>query len=750
MSEEVSLVTELAIILVAAGVFTIISKILKQPLILGYIVAGFLVGPHLGIFPQFSPDSVKQWSDIGIIFLLFGLGLEFSFKKLLQVGSSALILAGCIFAGMFLVGMTVGQAMGWSMMESIFLGGMLSMSSTTIIIKTYDDMGLKKRPYAGLIFGTLVIEDLLAILLMVLLSTMAVSNKFAGGEMIMGIAKLVFFLVLWFLVGIYVIPSILKKAHRFLSDEIMLIISIGLCFLMVALANLAGFSSALGAFVMGSILSETIEGERIEHLTLHIKELFGAIFFVSVGMMVDPSVIAHHWGSILIITIVTMVGICFFAIMGVLISGQGLNNAVHTGFSMAQLGEFAFIIAGVGCNLGVLRDFIYPVIIAVSVITAFLTPYIIKMGDPASEFLYRKLPESLLLKIDPQPEAADYGSRAETNAWKALLKSYFLRIGLYSVIIIAILLGSSLFLDKFIAGLFPDWSEAGAKALSGGVTVLVLIPFLYGLAVNNGSISAPAKQLVADKNSNKWPVLAMMCFRVGIAVYFLMITVVDHFNLHGWTALFLIVAAFIAFFIAKSNVHKFSGLEKRFMENFNEKEIQQRKKAPVTAVVQDKLAGYDVHLQPVEVSSDFIYAGKSLREMPFRHKTGVNIVKIQRGTSSILVPSGDETVYPGDILLAVGTSEQIEKFIQVMADSVVSHDTETEEFLVEPVTLDDNSGLIGKTLKEAGMRASGVMVISILKGSDLITNPRPEHKFETGETIWLAGPKSSVYWFEKN
>ena len=251
MSEELRLVTELAIILIAAGVFTVISKALKQPLILGYIVAGFLVGPSLGIFPQFSPESVHQWSEIGIIFLLFNLGLEFSFKKLLKVGSAALITAGTICVGMFVLGMLTGSAMGWTSMESIFLGGLLSMSSTTIIIKAYDDMGLKNKPYASLIFGSLVFEDLIAVLLLVLLSTIAVTGRFEGGQMLFALAKLAFFIILWFVVGLYIIPILLKKARNYLSDEILLLVSVGLCFLMVVLANLAGFSSALGAFVMG-------------------------------------------------------------------------------------------------------------------------------------------------------------------------------------------------------------------------------------------------------------------------------------------------------------------------------------------------------------------------------------------------------------------------------------------------------------------------------------------------------------------
>lgn len=295
MSEEFNLVSELALIMIAAGVFTVLSRMLKQPLILGYIIAGFLIGPHLGLFPKLtgSDETVSLWSEIGIIFLLFGLGLEFSFKKLLKIGGSALIMAGTKFIGMFTLGIIVGSAMSWSTMESIFLGGMLAMSSTTIVLKAYDDLGLKSRPYAPLVFGSLVFEDLIAVLLMVLLSTLAVSNSFDGGQMLLGLAKLAFFLILWFLVGIYVIPTILKKTYKYLNDEILLIIALGLCFGMVSLAQLAGFSSALGAFVMGSLLSETLQGEHISRLTGSIKDMFGAIFFVSVGMMVDPAVIAR-------------------------------------------------------------------------------------------------------------------------------------------------------------------------------------------------------------------------------------------------------------------------------------------------------------------------------------------------------------------------------------------------------------------------------------------------------------------------
>ena len=379
MSEELNLVRDLAVILVSAGVFTIISKALKQPPVLGYIIAGLLVGSHISFFPGItSQETVSQWSEIGMIFLMFGLGLEFSFKKLLKVGSSALVAAGTKFIGVFILGFVTAQAMSWSLMESVFLGGLLSMSSTMVVIKSYEDLGLKEKPYSGMVFGTLVVEDLIAILLMVLLSTMAVSQSFAGKELMLNILKLVFFLILWFLVGIFLIPTILRKVKDVLNDEILLLVSIGLCFGMVFLANAVGFSSALGAFVMGSILSETVEGEHIERIVEPLKNLFGAIFFVSVGMMIDPGVILEHWVMVLFLSLLVIVSHIVFAGAGIILTGKGLDNAVKVGFSLAQLGEFGFIIASVGCSLGVMRSFIYPVIISVSVITTFTTPYTIK------------------------------------------------------------------------------------------------------------------------------------------------------------------------------------------------------------------------------------------------------------------------------------------------------------------------------------------------------------------------------------
>ena len=750
MSEELNLVADLAVILIAAGVFTVISKALKQPLILGYIIAGFIVSPHLGLLPAISStESVHQWSEIGIIFLLFALGLEFSFKKLLKVGSSALITAGTICIGMFLVGMIAGNALGWTMMESLFLGGLLSMSSTTVIIKAYDELGLKKKPYASLIFGTLVVEDLIAVLMMVLLSTLAVSQQFSGSEMLFSLAKLAFFLILWFLVGIYVIPLLLKKAKRFLNDEILLIIAIGLCFGMVALASFAGFSSALGAFVMGSILAETVEGERIEHLLTGIKNLFGAIFFVSVGMMVDPAVIGQHWLTIIIIALIAVGGILTFSTTGSLLAGQGLDNSVHVGFTMAQLGEFSFIIASLGCNLGVMREFIYPVIITVSVITTFTAPYMIKAGDPAARWLAAKLPPSVLAKINPRQNEAAANSTAEKNEWSELIKSYVIRVVLYSVVLIAILLASKLLLGGLAAKVLPFLDEKWRKLLCLILTLVVMAPFLYGLAVTNGSINQHAPKLLKQRASNRWPILSLMLFRILIAIAFILAAITGYYKLGGWGILAVIGAGLLFFIVAKSSFHNISGLEKRFMENFNAREEEERRNKPVTSSVREKLAGYDIHTEVVQVSPDFSYVGKTLREMPFRKHSGINIIKIQRGSRSIEIPSGDEIIYPYDNLIAVGTTAQLQAFEEVMRSNSLpaTEDDADTSFIVTNGVLEADSVLVGKTLRDTDMRSSGCMIISVLHEKKLITNPGPDYRFAEGDTVWIAGEKESCEWY---
>lgn len=748
MSEELNLVKDLALILISAGVFTIVSKALKQPLILGYIVAGFLVGPHMGFFPSItSTETVDQWSEIGIIFLMFALGLDFSIKKMIKVGSSALIIAGCKFVGIFLLGFIVGRAMDWTSMESIFLGGLLSMSSTAIVIKAYDDMGLNSRPYAPLVFGTLVFEDIIAILLMVLLSTLAVSNSFAGGEMLFNLAKLAFFLILWFLVGIYMLPILLKKAKAFLTDEILLIVSIGLCFGMVSLAQAAGFSSALGAFVMGSILAETLEGERILELIGGIKNLFSAIFFVSVGMMVDPHVIMEHWGVVLVLVTVVIAGHIFFSFAGAILAGQGIYKAIHTGFSLSQLGEFGFILAGLGTTLGVMRGFIYPIVVAVSVITTFTTPYMIRLASPAEKWLMKTFPDRWISIMEPSENSSDTGSKAARNEWKKLLRSYIMRVVMYGVILLAIVICSDRYLDGFIDRILPDWGSPVHNIICTVITLLVMTPFLFGLAVQAGSMNV--HNLLKEKEENIWPVLSLILLRIAIAMSFVVVVIASHFTLSYWSILLIILTGGAFLFFARRSVHKFNRFEQRFFENLNEKELEQRRQAPIAAGIRDTLEGYDVHLERISVNPDSVFAGQMLRDVPIRSASGANIIKIERGSANILIPGASEYVYPCDTLLAVGTTAQIEALRNMMESGHVKQQKESQpqEFTVDMITLSQTSPLVGKNLIEADLRASGCMLISIMRDGQLAVNPKPDLIFAPGDMVWIAGEKSSINWY---
>ncbi|MBR4133223.1 MAG: cation:proton antiporter [Bacteroidales bacterium] len=754
MGSELNLVADLAVILIAAGIFTVISRALKQPPILGYIIAGFLVSPHLGLLPAISSvESVEQWSEIGIIFLLFALGLEFSFKKLLKVGSTALITAGTNCIGMFMVGLLLGSALGWTTMESLFLGGMMSMSSSSVIIKAFNDMGLKKKPYAPLVFGSLIVQDLIAVVLMVLLSTLAVSNQFSGSEMVWNLAKLAFFIILWFLVGIYVIPTLLKRVRKYLNDEILLIISIGLCFGMVALATAVGFSAALGAFVMGSILAETIEGEHIEHLVSGIKDLFGAIFFVSVGMMIDPAVIGQHWGTILIIAVLAVAGIMTFITIGALLAGKSLDTAVHTGFSLAQLGEFGFILASLGVSLGVMRGFIYPVIISVSVLTTFATPFMIKAADPASRWLHRKLPAKLISRINTSDEESYGGSKAEKSEWKKFLTAYATRIVLYGIILIAVLIGSHTFLDGFLQKVMSGLNPSLIKWTGVVITLVVMAPLLYGLAVQRGTLQQHVHKLLQQKDSNKWPLLSLMILRLLIAISFILVFISSKFNLTWWAVL-LIVAATLTLLRILPRYIKMSGLEDQFISNLNAREMEVRRNAPVTTTIKDTLSGYDIHLDSFYVSPNSEYVGRKLRDMPFRSTTGVNIVKIVRGSRSILIPSGDEFIYPYDRLLAVGTSAQIRDFSIMMEHDVVdpqsirlSSSGDDRDFVVKIIQVTGYSYLCDKVLRDLSMRDSGCMVLSVLRGNEFITNPKADLRFQEGDTVWIAGEKESCEFF---
>lgn len=574
MAEELHLVSDLALILISAGVMTIIFKLLKQPLVLGYIVAGFLVGPHFNLFPTVvEQTSVSQWSEIGIIFLLFALGLEFSFKKLFKVGGTAIIAAIAEIVIMFCIGFVSGYLLRWTTMESIFLGGMLAMSSTTIIIKAFDDLNLKSEKFADITMVILIIQDIMAILMMVLLSTAAVSQSVNGMDMVMCILKLAFFMVLWFVVGISIIPTFFRKLKNYINHETLLIFSIGLCFGMVVFANAVGFSSALGAFVMGSILSETVEAEHIERLLKSVKDLFGAIFFVSVGMMVDPQILAEYWGTILILTIIVLVVKALVSSFSVLIAGENLETSVRVGFSLAQIGEFAFIIAALGVSLNVMNPVIYPIIVAVAVISTFTTPYCIRMANPFLRFLDKKLSKKTKDVLDAY-QLMGNGNKFE-RGWQKVITTSLARTIIFGVCSFSIVLVSFKFLYPFTIKQFSgSVSIPIINLIDCLITLIVLSPFLLGLIRHGGRTQAVYSKLWRENRSNRIAIVAWTLLRIFGASMFVIVVLSKSFKFTNWVLAIIAIALVLFLFFSRSVLHRYVRLEENFMHNLNAKETK--------------------------------------------------------------------------------------------------------------------------------------------------------------------------------
>ena len=574
MPENLRLVADLALILTSAGVVTVIFKLLKQPLVLGYLVAGFLVGPHLHIFPTVTDVAeVEVWSEIGIIFMMFAVGLEFSFKKLMSVGSKAFITAFIGIIGMIGVGALLGLVMGWGVMESIFLGGMLSMSSTAIIVKAFDDMGVKGQSFASLTMVVLIIQDIVAVVMMVLISTVAASkNSAPGKEMLMSIVKLVFFLILWFVIGIYLIPTLLRKFKKYINDENLLIISIGLCFAMVIIANQVGFSSALGAFVIGSILSETAESQRIEHLTESIKNLFSAIFFVSVGMMIDPQILLEYWKLILALVIITLVVKAFVCSASALVAGANLEDSVKSGFTLSQIGEFAFIIASVAVAQHVMPSHIYPVIIASSVITTFTTPYWIKLATPVYNGLEKRMSPKTKAALDAY---ALFGSSNEGKKnWSSIIKSTISNVLVFSVLSFATLWLVFEFLIPFVQKLpyvekIPVWLFNTMGAIG---SLLLISPFLFGIVRNSPKVHELYRSLVKQNRANMLAVIVWTIIRFVIVFYFVFSILVSFFKFTKWVIVLIALAVIFVFVLSRHNLNRFSTLERQFKTNLNGEE----------------------------------------------------------------------------------------------------------------------------------------------------------------------------------
>lgn len=738
------LISDLALILVSAGIITLLFKWLKQPLVLGYIVAGLLAGPYIHIFPTVGDrENISLWAEIGVVFLLFGLGLEFSFKKLMNVGATAFITAGTEVITMLIVGYWAGHLLEWSDMDAIFLGGMLSMSSTTIIIKAFDDLGLRNKRFTSIVFGTLVVEDLVAILMMVLLSTLAVSKGFVGKEMIESVFKVVFFLILWFLVGVFLIPAFLKRVKKLINDETLLIIALGLCLGMVVIATKTGFSAALGAFIMGSILAETIEAEHIEHIITPVKDLFGAIFFVSVGMLINPAILVKYAWPVLLITFITLIGKAIFSSCGVLLSGQSLKVSIRSGFSLAQIGEFAFIIAGLGVSLGVLDAFVSPVIVAVSVITTFTTPYFIRLSEPFAEWVYRVLPEKVRKRLDR------YASGSKTinhdSDWRKLIKKYSVHLLVQSVLLTAIFLLSTQILYPFLER-FPQ-IEKGRNSIVSIITLILMLPFLTALISNKNNSPVLFMNLWKDNKYNRGRLVALVLFRVFMAIFFVSLVLIHYYHVKYGIGIILAVAVLALALVFRRDLNQYIKLESLFLSNLNRREEVDREKHPLKAGFSNELADKDIHLTSVVVSPYAACAGKSLAELSFRKRYGVSVVEIIRGDRKIYIPDGSECIYPQDKLSIVGTDRQLKVFQENMQTCLngrqevdIPHKISVFSFIV-----DENFPYVGKSIgqSEFGKKYNGLIVAIERDNSPLIIPDKHTVLF-LNDLVWVVGDKKPI------
>lgn len=729
-----SLITDLALILLLGAVVTILFKWLRQPVVLGYIVAGFLASPNFTLLPSVSEmDNIEFWAEIGIVVLLFSLGLEFSFKKLVNSGGSAVVTALIIIVGMMATGFFVGHVLHFNFINSLFLGGMLSMSSTTIILKAFTDMGLRQQKFAAQVLAVLIVEDLFAVVMMVVLSSIAINNSVEGPEMLMSIGKLLFFLIIWFLVGVYVIPSLLNRWRRFLNGETLLVVSMGLCLGMAVFSVLCGFSLALGAFVMGSILAGTSYAESIEHVTNPVKDLFGAVFFISVGMMVQPEILAKYWLPILILSLVVIVGMIIFGTFGMLITGQTLRTAIRSGFSLTQIGEFAFIIATLGMSLHVLEPTLYPIVVAVSVITTFTTPYFIKMSLPVYEFVAAHLPARLHFLINRFNTEGEK-DKAAGKQWGKMFRRNLWRTIVYTIILIAITLIMQTYVRPELISWMPEWGNV----LSVVAQLVVMSPFLIALV-------APVRERAEDDEdvkevqlSHNIPRIVLIVFRALIALAFIVETVSLLYSAVITLIAAVVVVVLIGLIFSRRLGAYMSGLENKFFDNLNEREL--RRSGKNNNIVSD------LHLAYVTVGTGCKFVGERLMDSDLRNEYGINVVSIQRGYKSIPIPNGRERIYPGDVLGVIGTDENIDRMLPaVEAQADTSGQVPADKISLKSVLLSFNSPLIGKTPVTASLRDNfGLLAVAVNRNGEFIDSD-PNLVYEPGDILWVAGTEENIH-----
>ncbi|MBP5318351.1 MAG: cation:proton antiporter [Paludibacteraceae bacterium] len=731
------LISDLAYILLCAGVMSILFKSLKQPVVLGYIVAGFLAGPHM-TYTQSILDisSIETWADIGIIFLLFTLGLEFSFKKLFRIGTAPFIAVAVSLCSMIMIGLILGYSFGWRGMDGLYLGGMMAIASTSIVIKTFGDLGLMQQKFASLVFSVLIIEDIIAIVMMLLFGTLGEGRGLDGLALVKSIGSMFFYLILWFLLGIYLIPIILKHFKTKLNNETLLIVSLSLCFAMVVLASIAGFSAAFGAFVMGSILAETIESERIEHIVTPIKDLFGAIFFVSVGMMIDPTMLVQYWVPILVIALVMIFGRSTIETIAFLLGGVNFKTAMQCGYSLAQVGEFSFIIATLGISLGAISEFLYPIIVSVSVITTFTTPYMIRAAKPVSEFIEPRLPESLRRTIERYSSGSD--SVHHSSKWKPMLQRMLTPLFIYGVLVLAVALLMVYVGLPFAQKFLP---ETSARITCTAIMMALQLIFLWPLMFKN-IFDATFWQWWNDRELNRASILAMVIIRILTGVTIINLSIRALYPSYWVVAVGFILSVLALVLFSRLFRKNQERMETIFLNNLNSKEQAKNLNRPA---YEGQLQSKDIHLADIVLPESSHWCGQSLRQLNWGHEYDVHVMAIIRNGVHLNIPAPESQLFPGDKVQVVGSDENLARFVEALQLSAQEQAKEQADVQLYQVPIPENSPLAGKHIFECGIRTDyRGLIVGIDRGDDQLIKPNVDLVLQAGDIVWVVGEPSGI------
>lgn len=742
------LIIDLAIMLMTAAFVTLVFKKLKLPVILGYIMAGFLISPYFPLFMTVESEaSIETWSEIGVVIILFHIGLEFDLHKIANIGSTAVVSALVKMSGVMVAGYGLGRVLGLTSMDCIFLGAMLSISSTVVIQKCFEEQGIQHEKFTSIVMGSLVMEDVFGVIIMVVLSTISASNGVSGSALVGSLAMMGCYLVIWLILGIYIVPTLLNRFTENLNDETLTVLSIGFCFLMALIANKLGFSMELGAFLAGSLLAGTKQAHNIERVTNGIKDLFGAIFFLSVGMMVNPEIIKESWTAILPIAIVAVVAKLIFAMIGMILSGQELETAVKGGTSLAPIGEFSFIIAGLGISLGVMDEYLYPVIVAASILTIIAAPSLIKNSNKLVKLIYKLLPDRLIDALDSYT-SADQDIEEKDQEWTFVIKDFLVKTSLYGVIMFIVAIVGIRIIEPLLERSFLEPTAETIACVIIYISIAVFIKPMLGFHNVNFT------HLWMERMSNRLPLIVTVVVRIMVIAAVAYIPLRAFFGTRVLLLLGVVLAAMVV--VGSTDVVQtyYLQLETRFLRNLNEKTLDDEE----LEFGETRWLDQDYSIFSFFVPEGADYVGSTILQLDWGRKLSVYVVKIRRGKKNIVMPKADTVIVVGDKLYVVADEASLQTFHKTLGlegelDNLRTLNTfmntgyeDTESALAcAPIKVRGKERYVGKAIKHSGILNRGqCMILGIQRDGYAIRMPDANMLIRKGDILWVMGSNNNV------